>query len=36
MSDKDYNRQVVKRERIGRDTLVIGVDIGDAWNAVGL
>ena len=35
MSEKDYNRQVVKRERIGRDTLVIGVDIGYAWNAVG-
>jgi len=35
MSEKDYNRQVVKRERIGRETLVIGVDVGNAWNAVG-
>ena len=35
MSERDYNRQVVKRERIGRDTLVIGVDIGNGFNAVG-
>jgi transposase len=35
MSEKDYNRQVVKRERIGRKTLVVGVDVGNAWNAVG-
>ena len=35
MSEKDYNRQVVKRERIGRDTLIMGVDVGNAWNAVG-
>src|SRR4030042_5821865 len=35
MSEKDYNRQVVKRERSGRETLVIGVDVGNAWNAVG-
>jgi transposase len=35
MSERDYNRQVVKRERIGRETLVIGVDVGNAWNAVG-
>jgi len=35
MSERDYNRQVVKREMIGRDTLVIGVDIGNGFNAVG-
>jgi hypothetical protein len=35
MSEKDYNRQVVKRQRIGRATLVVGVDIGNACNAVG-
>jgi transposase len=35
MSERDYNRQVVKRESIGRETLVIGVDVGNAWNAVG-
>jgi transposase len=35
MSEKDYNRQVVKRERISRGTLVIGVDVGNACNAVG-
>jgi transposase len=35
MSEKDYNRQVVKRERIGKDTLIMGVDVGNAWNAVG-
>jgi len=28
MSEKDYNRQVVKRQRIGRATLVVGVDVG--------
>jgi transposase len=35
MSEKDYNRQVGKRERISRDTLIMGVDVGNAWNAVG-
>ena len=35
MSEKDYNRRVGKRERIGRDTLIMGVDVGNAWNAVG-
>jgi transposase len=35
MSERDYNRQVVKRQRIGRATLVVGVDIGNACNAVG-
>ncbi len=35
MSERDYNRQVVKRERINRATLVVGVDVGNAFNAVG-
>jgi hypothetical protein len=35
MSERDYNKQVVKRERISRETLVIGVDVGNAFNAVG-
>src|SRR3972149_9532256 len=35
MSERDYNRQVVKRQRIGKATLVIGVDVGNACNAVG-
>jgi transposase len=35
MSEKDYNRQVVKRERIGKETLVVGVDVGNACNVVG-
>jgi transposase len=35
MSEKDYNKQVVKRERIQDTTLVVGVDIGNAFNAVG-
>ena len=35
MSERDYNRQVVKRQRISRATLVVGVDVGNACNAVG-
>jgi hypothetical protein len=35
MSEKDYNKQVVKRERIRDTTLVVGVDVGNAFNAVG-
>jgi transposase len=35
MSERDYNKQVVKRGRISRETLVIGVDVGNAFNAVG-
>jgi transposase len=35
MSEKDYNKQVVKRKRIRNTTLVVGVDIGNAFNAVG-
>ncbi len=35
MSEKDYIKQVVKRQRIGDTTLVVGVDVGNAFNAVG-
>lgn len=35
MSEKDYNKQVAKRERIRSTTLVVGVDVGNAFNAVG-
>ena len=35
MSERDYNRQVAKRQRIGRETLIVGVDVGNAFNAVG-
>lgn len=35
MSEKDYNRQVAKRQRIRSTTLVVGVDVGNAFNAVG-
>jgi transposase len=35
MSAKDYNSQVVKRQRIRSTTLVVGVDVGKAFNAVG-
>ena len=35
MSERDYNRQAVKRQRINRATLVVGVDVGKASNAVG-
>ena len=35
MSAKDYNSQVVKRQRIRSTTLVVGVDVGNAFNAVG-
>ena len=35
MSERDYNRQVVKRERIGKETIVVGVDVGNSFNAVG-
>ncbi len=34
MSQKNYNKQVQKRQRIKRTTLVIGIDIGRAFNAV--
>jgi transposase len=35
MSEKDYNKQVEKRQRIRSTTLVVGVDVGNAFNAVG-
>src|SRR5512135_29228 len=35
MSEKDYTKQVAKRQRIGDTTLVIGVDVGNAFNAAG-
>lgn len=35
MSQRDYNKQVAKRQRIRRATLIVGVDIGNAFNAVG-
>jgi transposase len=35
MSQRDYNRQVAKRQRIRKATLIVGVDIGKAFNAVG-
>jgi hypothetical protein len=35
MSQRDYNRQVVKRQRIRKATLIIEVDIGKAFNAAG-
>ena len=35
MSERDYNRQVEKRQRISETTLVVGVDVGNAFNAVG-
>jgi len=34
MSQKNYNKQVKKRQRIKRTTLVIGIDVGRAFNAV--
>jgi len=35
MSVRDYSKQVARRQRIGDTTLVVGVDIGCAFNAVG-
>jgi transposase len=35
MSERDYSKQVARRQRIGSRTLVVGVDIGSAFNAVG-
>jgi transposase len=35
MSERDYSKQVARRQRIGERTLVVGVDIGSAFNAVG-
>ena len=36
MSKRDYNKQVEKRQKVKRTTLVVGVDIGAAFNAVAL
>jgi transposase len=35
MSRNDYNRQAARRQRIRKTTLIVGVDIGNAFNAVG-
>lgn len=35
MSGRDYNRQAAKRQRISKRTLIVGVDVGKAFNAVG-
>lgn len=35
MSERDYSKQVARRQRIKRTTLVVGVDVGKAHNAVG-
>ena len=35
MSERDYSKQVAKRQRVRRTTLVAGVDVGKAYNAVG-
>lgn len=34
MRMKNYTRQIEKRQRIGVDTMVIGIDIGSEFNAV--
>jgi len=34
MSKRDYNKQVEKRQKVKRTTLVVGVDIGATFNAV--
>ena len=35
MSQRDYNKQVSKRQRIRKATLIVGVDVGKAFNALG-
>ena len=35
MSERDYNRQAAKRQRISRTTLIVGVDFSKAFNALG-
>jgi transposase len=35
MSQRDYNKQVAKRQRIRKATLIVGVDIGKTFNAIG-
>jgi len=34
MFDNDYNKQVERRQRIKKTTLVTGIDIGNDFNAV--
>lgn len=34
MHGKDYNKQIAKRQRIKRTTLVVGMDIGNEFNAM--
>lgn len=36
MASSDYSKQVVRRQRIKETTLVIGLDIGNDFNAMGL
>ena len=35
MSERDYNRQAARRQRISKATLIVGVDVGKAFNALG-
>lgn len=35
MSGRDYNRQALRRQKINEKTLIVGVDIGKSFNAVG-
>lgn len=35
MSERDYSKQLARRQRIKRTTLVVGVDVGKVCNAVG-
>ena len=35
MSEKDCNKQVMKRQKIGGTTKAVTVDVGRAFNAMG-
>jgi hypothetical protein len=35
MFQRDYNKQVAKRQRIRKGTLIVGVDIGKSFNELG-
>ncbi len=35
MLNNDYNKQYARRQRIKKTTLVMGIDIGSDFNAVG-
>ena len=35
MSKNDYNKQALRRQRIRKTTLIVGIDIGNAFNAGG-